>query len=82
MRVTVRYFGIVADVTKQKDREVELPDESTIGDLLTHLAATQPGFAGIARQVRTVLNGQNSTKDDVLHDGDEIGLMRAIGGGA
>jgi sulfur carrier protein ThiS len=81
MRVTVRYFGIVADVTKLKEQEIELPEGSTIANLLAHLATTQQGFAGIARQVRTVKNGQNSTKDDVLNDRDEIGLMRAIGGG-
>lgn len=81
MRVTVRYFGIIGDMAKRKQDEIDLPDGATVGELLDHLAAGNPAFAPIARQVRVVLDGQNVTRDATLRDGIDVTLMRAIGGG-
>lgn len=81
MRVRVRFHGIVGDITKRKDQEVEIPDGATVADLLATLSSEDPGFAGIAKQVRAVANGQNAARETVLDPGAEVVLMRAIGGG-
>ena len=82
MRITVRFFGIVGDVAKTKEQTMDLPDAASIGDLLTTLAAANGGFAAVAKQVRAVVNGENAARDLALTEGDEVVLMRAIGGGS
>ena len=82
MRVLVRYFGIVGDIAGQKEQSVELAAGAGVGDLLATLAAANAGFAAVAKQVRAVVNGDNAPRDQPLRDGDEIVLMRAIGGGS
>ncbi len=82
MRVTVRFYGIIGDIAKRKDQELELPDDATVADLLATLSDGNSGFAGIAKQVRAVVNGQNVARDDVLPSGADVVLMRAIGGGS
>ena len=82
MHVTVRFFGIVGDIVDKKQQDVEVPDGATVGDLLATVAGSNPGFAGIAKQVRAVANGDNVTREHLLSPGSEVVLMRAIGGGA
>jgi len=82
MRVTVRYYGIIGDMAGRKEESVELPDRATVGDLLARLAVANPRFEALAKQVRAVVNGQGATRESDLTDGDEIALLRAIGGGA
>ena len=82
MRITVRFFGIVGDVAKRKEQVIDLPEAASVGDLLATLGAANSGFAAVAKQVRAVVRGQNATRDEPLHDGDDVVLMRAIGGGS
>jgi sulfur carrier protein ThiS len=81
MRVTVRFYGVIGDIAKRKDQEIEIADGATVADLLASLSTGNAGFAGIAKQVRAVANGQNVSRDAVLQPGAEVVLMRAIGGG-
>jgi sulfur carrier protein ThiS len=82
MRVKVRFYGIIGDIAKRKDQEIEVPEGATVADLLMTLSDSNKQFAVIAKQVRAVANGHNVSRDGVLTAGDEIVLMRAIGGGA
>lgn len=82
MRVTVRFYGIIGDIAKRKDQEIELQDGASVADLLSTLSAENPDFGPIAKQVRAVANGQNVARGDILKAGDDVVLMRAIGGGA
>lgn len=81
MNIKVEYFGIISDLSRRKEESIALEDGATVADALAHLASVNPHFAQIAKQVRTVVNGKAASKEDVLHDGDELALMRAIGGG-
>jgi sulfur carrier protein ThiS len=82
MQVTVRFYGIIGDIARRKDQEIELQDGASVADLLSTLSTENPGFGSIAKQVRAVANGQNVSRENVLESGDEVVLMRAIGGGA
>jgi molybdopterin converting factor small subunit len=81
MTVTVRFHGIVGDVAKRKEQSIELDEGAIVADLMSTLAASNPGLAAAAKQVRAVGNGETAGKEMALKDGDEIVLMRAIGGG-
>lgn len=82
MLVTVRFFGIVSDVAKKKDQSIEVPDGASVADVISAVASSNKGFAAVAKQVRPVVNGETATRDHMLTDGDELVLMRAIGGGS
>lgn len=81
MRIRVLYFGIISDMARRKEEDVDLPDHSTTADLIEHLSASNPNFAPLARQVRPVSGGKNISREHPLQDGDEVAFMRAIGGG-
>ena len=81
MQVRVMYFGIISDMAKRKEEVIEIDDGTSIGDLYERLKANNTNFAEVARQTRPVVNGKNATPDDLLEDGDEVAIMRAIGGG-
>ncbi len=82
MRIHVSYFGIIADMANRKEETVTLDAPATMGNLIDALVSTNPRFAAIARQVRSVANGKHAGRDTPLQDGDEVALMRAIGGGS
>ena len=82
MQVRVLYFGIISDMAKRKEEVVEVEPGTSIGDLYDQLKADNASFAEVARQTRPVLNGKNATSSDMLEDGDEVAIMRAIGGGS
>jgi len=54
---------------------VSLPEGSTLGDLVTHLALP-PDKVRI-----TFVNGRARKPDHALSDGDEVGIFPPIGGG-
>ncbi len=81
MQVRVLYFGIISDMAKRKEEVVEIEAGTSIGDLYDRLKAANTNFAEVARQTRPVLNGKNASVDELLQDGDEVAIMRAIGGG-
>lgn len=64
-----------ADIEVGEAVLVELPDEATVGDLLSELDVPR-------EQVKIVfVNGTVQKQDYSLSDGDEIGLFPPVGGG-
>lgn len=82
MRITVRYFGIVADMLERRDEVATLADGATVGELVAQLAAADETFAAIVGQTAIVVDGRNVGRDEPLVDGAEVAIMRPIGGGA
>lgn len=81
MQVSVRFFGIFSDFAGVREVTLDLPDGATVEDALQAVANDRPRFAAVLPQVRAVVNGQNATRDQQLADGDDLSLLRAIGGG-
>jgi len=84
MHVRVIPFGILKEWLGPDATEVELPDGATVGSLLEHLRATLPerapkdALSGIAVGV----NAEFAQAAQLLHDGDEVGLLPPVSGGA
>jgi molybdopterin synthase catalytic subunit len=63
---------------------VELPDGASVAVLLEHLRATLPAgaVAGLLGSIAVGVNAEYAQATDTLHDGDEVGLLPPVSGGA
>jgi molybdopterin synthase catalytic subunit/molybdopterin converting factor small subunit len=83
MRVQVIPFGVLKDWLGSSGATVELTDGASVAELLENLrlrtSATAPGnwHRGIAVSV----NAEYAKATDILHDGDEVGLLPPVSGG-
>ena len=86
MQVRVLPFGVLKDRLGASPSTVELPDGSTVQELLARLSASlcepppqlHPLLSGIAVSV----NAEFATGTQLLREGDEVGLLPPVSGGS
>jgi molybdopterin synthase catalytic subunit/molybdopterin converting factor small subunit len=80
MQVRVVPFGVLKDSLGSSAAAVELPDGATVAQLLRRLGERRPAppLAGIAVSV----NAEYAAASHVLREGDEVGLLPPVSGGA
>jgi len=80
MKVRVLVFGVLKDWLGAPQTEVELPEGATVAALLESINArlSRP----LARGVAVSVNAEFSSATHLLHDGDEVGLLPPVSGGA
>ena len=81
MRISVRLFAGLRERAGSDRIDVELPDDATVGSLLTALAGTpvgplQPGQCVVA------INREYARVDEPIGAGDEVALIPPVSGGA
>ncbi len=79
MKVDVHLHTVLQRQTPEgmvRRLELTLPPQSTVNDLLSHLAIDFP-----LESLLLVVNGRLVEEDHVLQEGDKINLMPAISGG-
>jgi MoaE-MoaD fusion protein len=81
MRVRVVSFGILKDWLGASDREVQLPEGATVGDLLDTVSA-QADAASRLRGIAVGVNAEYATASHPLRDGDEVALLPPVSGGS
>jgi molybdopterin converting factor small subunit len=75
------YFGVLKDFFEADRDLVELPEDSTVADLLALLrdgVSDLPVWSSLA----VAVNREYATLDSPLHDGDEVALLPPVSGGA
>ncbi|HEV2488138.1 MAG TPA: molybdenum cofactor biosynthesis protein MoaE [Terracidiphilus sp.] len=84
MRVKVLPFGVSKDWLGAAVTTIELPEGASVADLLerlkAHLPDSLPGH--VLRGIAVSVNAEYSTAGHVLCDGDEVGLLPPVSGGA
>ena len=84
MRVQVIPFGVLKDWLGSPAGTVELPDGATVAALMERLRTTLPAGAPeqMLRGIAVSVNAEYAQAGRVLHDGDEVGLLPPVSGGA
>lgn len=80
IQVQVLAFGVLKDTLGSDSLRVELPEAATVADLLASLRQSHASarLKGIAVSV----NAEYANAAQVLRDGDEVGLLPPVSGGA
>jgi MoaE-MoaD fusion protein len=80
MRVRVLLFGVLKEFFGSDTMNAELPDGARVADLLKQLAASRPMPA--LKSLAVSVNAEFANASQVLRDGDEVGLLPPVSGGA
>jgi MoaE-MoaD fusion protein len=83
MQVRILPFGILKDWLGSSPATVELHEGATVSDLLDRLARVAPGRPAVAlRGIAVSVNAEYAGGSHILRDGDEVGLLPPVSGGA
>jgi len=81
MKVKVLFFASCRDLVGAAEREIDLPDGATVGNLMTEIASEHPRFGEMAPSLMVSVNQDYRERSDVLQDGDEVALIPPVSGG-
>ena len=81
MRVTVRLFARLRDITGAAELARECDADATIGDVWRQLAGEFPELAAYERSISTAVNADYARMDHVLRAGDEVAFLPPVSGG-
>jgi len=83
MRVQIIPFGVLKDCLGPAPASVELPEGASVAVLLERLRAALPSAAAaILGSIAVSVNAEYARAAHVLRDGDEVGLLPPVSGGA
>ena len=79
-------FGVLKDRLGASPSTVELPDGSTVQELLARLSASlcepPPQLHPLLRGIAVSVNAEFATGTQLLREGDEVGLLPPVSGGS
>jgi len=82
VRVKVLFFGILKDIAGRSQDELQLPDESPLGDVFDIYAARHPRLAQMASSIVLARNQEFGNRSTRVQDGDEIAFLPPVSGGS
>jgi molybdopterin converting factor small subunit len=79
MWVDVAFFGAVADAAGSREIVVEVPDTSTVTDVLSRLSPQLQKYRG--KKLLHAVNEEYVDENAPLHDGDKLAVFAPVSGG-
>jgi molybdopterin converting factor subunit 1 len=81
MRVTVRLFARLRDITGASELARDIAPGSTIGSVWRQLASEYPALEAYERSISSAVNADYARMDTPLSDGDEVAFLPPVSGG-
>lgn len=81
MRVSLRFFALVRERIGESERSVDLPDGSTVTDVLAYVEQQFPEIGPLFRASMIMRNQEYVGRGEPLADGDEIAFIPPVSGG-
>jgi len=82
MRIRVLLFGQLKDIAGRREDTLDLETGATLASVVAHYSERLPGFRALASSIACSINEEYARLSDVLREGDEIGLLPPVSGGA
>ena len=82
MEIHVLYFAMLRDLIGQRREQLEIPDGSTIGDLKSRLGERGERIALSLETALFSINREFAFVEEMLNEGDEVGVFPPVSGGA
>jgi molybdopterin converting factor subunit 1 len=82
MRVQVLFFGLLKDIAGRASEALELPEASTVADLLRHYESQMPKLRALLPSLALSVNQHYAGPGTVLGHNDEVALLPPVSGGA
>ena len=81
MRVTVRLFARLRDITGASELTRDLAPGATIGDLWSQLAGEFPELGQYERSISSAVNADYARMTQERQAGDEVAFLPPVSGG-
>ncbi len=82
VRVRVLFFGSARDVVSENPLEISLDCAATVGSAFETLVIRFPDLKRFGRSLLFAVNQEYATRDNELHEGDEMAIFPPVSGGA
>lgn len=82
MRVNVLYFGMLKEMVGRTGDRFDLPEGSTLADLLDRAGRAAPPIADHRDVLAYAVNLEYAQETQPLRDGDEVGMLPPVSGGS
>jgi molybdopterin converting factor subunit 1 len=82
MRVQVLFFGLLKDVAGTPSEWLDLPEGSTLADLIQHYELRIPRIQELLPSLALSVNQHYAGPGTVLGNNDEVALLPPVSGGS
>jgi molybdopterin converting factor subunit 1 len=82
VRVTVRLFARLKEITGSSEMPREVEAGATLGTLWRELAGEFPALADYERSISSAVNADYARMSRELRDGDEVAFLPPVSGGS
>jgi MoaE-MoaD fusion protein len=82
MLVRILFFGVLKDLAGQEGESLNLPENATLHDVLSHYEARIPRLKKMASSIAMSVNQEYAGPQTKLSQGDEIALLPPVSGGS
>ena len=80
MNITVKFFAF-KQLAGAAERVAALPEGATVAELAEWLLGQVPQLAPYSAEILYLANQQLAQRDQPLHEGDVVRLLKIVGGG-
>lgn len=81
MQVTVKLFASFREALGEDQKQVEVEQGTTVGQLWTDLVRQTPRLAPLSGSAAFAVNKRYAKADAALADGDEVAFLPPVSGG-
>lgn len=81
MTITLKFYGQLRDITKNKETQIQVRESATVGELAEMLTQEFPELRDHLKTVSFAVDNEYAPKKTVLQEGNEVGLLPPISGG-
>jgi molybdopterin converting factor subunit 1 len=81
VRVTVRLFARLRDITGASELQREAAAGATVGEVWRGLVAEFPELAAYEKSMSSAVNADYARMNDAVRDGDEVAFLPPVSGG-